>query len=618
MRRRSVCVHGHFYQPPRECPWSKRVERQPSASPFHDWNDRICHECYAPNARARVVSDQSVVLQLVNNYAYMSFNFGATLLSWMAEHAQSTLTAIVEANKISRQRLNGHGNAMAQVYSHMILPLASAHDRKTQVLWGKAAFQHYFGHEPEGMHLAETAANTETLEALAAQGIKFTLLAPRQAKAWRKIGSDKWESGGGVDPSRAYLCKLPSGRSITLFFYDGPISQAVAFEHLLNGGEAFRDRLLSGFNANRSHNEMVHIAVDGETIGHHHRHGEMCLAWVIDSLRSSDVELSNYGHFMSENPAEYEVQIHENSSWSCAHGIERWRSNCGCNAGTGQQEWRGPLRLALDNLRKKLDEIFEKKGKKYFRNAWEARNAYIAVLLDRNKTEAFLGAQCRSGLSSVDLDQALRLLEMQRFGMLMYTSCGWFFDEISGLEPTQNLRYAAKAMQLAGFFTDEDLEYLMMKDLEAAPSNIVQFGNGRGVWEQIIRKEAAAKEIDTLANESLSTLPEIERLSKRFRAVRELVGTWLDATVQNRVLNAYARLQTRGELNAKLQTAFIQLAEAIGLSESLLGWKEAGINDLYTNKVRRWRMPNSVSALLSLLPGSRFLTGGSSDEEVTQ
>jgi hypothetical protein len=487
---RYVCIHGHFYQPPRENPWLEAVEVQDSAAPYHDWNERITRECYAPNARARLVSDRGRIINLINNYAWMSFNFGPTLLSWLDEKAPEVVRSLVEADRASRERCGGHGNALAQAYNHLIMPLASERDKRTQVRWGVADFRRRFGRDPEGMWLPEAAVDTPTLEVLADAGIRFTILAPRQAKRWRRAGAKDWDDRGGIDPSRAYRCKLPSGKSIALFFYDGGVAQQVAFERLLDSGERFLDRLLAGFDSNRKHAQLMHIATDGESYGHHHAFGDMALAYVLDRLRGrDDVRLTNYGEFLALHPPEWEVELHENSSWSCAHGVERWRSDCGCKMrGDWGQGWRGPLRAALDRLNDKLDAKFGTEGRKFFPDPWAARDAYIDVLLDRRDAALaqFFRDHAYPDLADDHRRDALWLLEMERQSLLMFTSCGWFFDEVSGLETPQCLRYAGRAIQLAKHFS-LDLEPEFLRDLELAPSNLPQFKTARGVWEQVIR-----------------------------------------------------------------------------------------------------------------------------------
>jgi alpha-amylase/alpha-mannosidase (GH57 family) len=488
---RYLCIHGHFYQPPRDNPWLEAVEVQDSAAPYHDWNERITRECYAPNARARIVDGQGKIINLLNNYAWISYNFGPTLLAWLAEAAPGVLAGIVEGDRVSLERRHGHGNALAQVYNHIIMPLASQADKRTQVSWGIADFRFRFGRDPEGMWLAETAADVASLECLAEAGIRFTILAPHQARRWRRIGDTEWLEGPGeIDPTRAYLCRLPSGKSIDLFFYDGSISRAVAFEKLLDSGEKFLARLLQGFDASRKHPQIVHIATDGESYGHHHHYGDMALAFVLDRLsKDSSIRLTNYGEFLELHPPEWEVEIRDNTSWSCMHGVERWRSNCGCNMGRGwQQEWRGPLRQAMDHLKSRLDRTFSTRGRECFPDPWAAHAGYINVILDRSSesVRAFLASFAHPDLDDLLIRNALWLLEMQRNALLMFASCGWFFDEISGLETTQCLRYAGRAIQLARHF-QLDFEQEFVEMLEKAPSNLPEFKNGRGVWEQLIR-----------------------------------------------------------------------------------------------------------------------------------
>src|ERR1700721_1215233 len=425
---RYVCVHGHFYQPPRENPSLEVIELQDSAYPYHDWNERVTAEGYAPNAISRLLDDQHRIVKLVNNYSQMSFNFGPTLLLWMEQNAPAVLESIREADKQSQQQFGGHGSAIAQVYNHMILPLAHARDKETQVIWGIRDFVARFGRRPEGMWLPETAVDIPSLETLAAQGIRFTILAPRQAKRVRRFGSRNWKnvSGDRIDPSRAYQIRLPSKKTIAVFFYDGPISQAVAFEGLLSDGKRFADRLLSGFSDQRTWPQLSHIATDGESYGHHHHFGEMALTYALNSIESGGVaKLTNYGQFLEMHPPDHWVEIVENTSWSCVHGVQRWRSNCGCNSG-GHTGWN-----------------------------WEGQI------------------------------RALKMLEMQRHAMLMYTSCGWFFDEISGLETVQVVHYAGRAIQLAGKTTGNvQLEAQFREKLREAKSNLREYGNGEEIYKK--------------------------------------------------------------------------------------------------------------------------------------
>jgi alpha-amylase/alpha-mannosidase (GH57 family) len=482
-RPKYICIHGHFYQPPRENAWLETVEVQDSAAPFHDWNERINFECYAPNAAARILDRAQNIVDIVNNYSRISFNFGPTLLSWMEKAQPEAYRLILEADRIGQERFGGHGPALAQVHSHLILPLANARDKETQVKWGIHDFEHRFGRKPEGIWLAETAADTDTLEVLADNGIKFTILAPRQGKAIRKIGDKDWQelAPDSIDTRRPYLCRLPSGRSIALFFYHGGIAQGVAFEGLLNNGRHFAERFAEAFSED-DEPQLAHIATDGESYGHHHRYGEMALAACLHHIEEHDwAQITNYGQYLELFPPEYEAQIHENSSWSCVHGVERWRSDCGCNSGGRHgwnQAWRKPLREALDWLRDELVPIYERLAGKYLKDPWAARNDYVAVLLDRAEENvgAFVASHARQPLAEEEIIRLLRLMEMQRHAMLMYTSCGWFFDEISGIETNQILQYANRAIHYALQVADVDLHGGFIRRLEQAPSNVYENG----------------------------------------------------------------------------------------------------------------------------------------------
>jgi alpha-amylase/alpha-mannosidase (GH57 family) len=489
-----VCIHGHFYQPPRENPYLEAIELQDSAYPYHDWNERITAECYAPNAASRIVDAENRIVKLVNNYAHISFNFGPTLLSWMKELAPTVHAAIVEADKTSRQHFSGHGSALAQGYNHMIFPLANRRDKVTQVKWGIADFESRFGRKPEGMWLPETAVDTETLEVLAEHGIQFTILAPRQAKRVRSKRSGRYHdvSGSRIDPAHPYLAKLPSKKRLNLFFYDGPISQAVAFEGLLSDGKRFADRLMSGFSPTREFAQLVHIATDGESYGHHHRFGEMALTYALEEIQKNDVaQLTNYGEYLEKYPNEDMAEIVENSSWSCEHGVERWRSDCGCSSGghPWNQQWRGPLRAALDWLRDRLTPIFESRLSAYIRDPWASRDDYIRVILDRSDQSlaSFFADHAARQLSSEEQVSALKLLEMQRHAMLMYTSCGWFFDELSGLETVQVIHYAGRALRLAEECSGESIEAEFVQHLANAKSNLPEHRDAARIYEKWVK-----------------------------------------------------------------------------------------------------------------------------------
>jgi alpha-amylase/alpha-mannosidase (GH57 family) len=534
---RYICIHGHFYQPPRENPWLETVETQSSAAPYHDWNERVTAECYAPNGAARVVNAKNKIIRILNNYGRMSFNFGPTLLSWLEENAHRVYQMILDADAASRQRFGGHGSAMAQVYNHLMMPLASTRDKVTQIRWGIADFEHRFGRKPEGMWLPETGVDTESLDLMAANGIRFVILAPHQCARVRPVSSptkgskaghkgkhaakhaaadgvegvvitgdtaaaeaaeeNPWKEtpGAAVDTTRAYQVRLRENRSIAVFFYDGPRSRAIAFEGLLNDGDTFARRLLGGFSDKSDHAQLVHVATDGESYGHHHRYGEMALAWALKWITAGDqAKLTNYGEFLAKFPPAYEAEIFEDTAWSCVHGVERWRSDCGCNSGTPgwNQQWRKPLREALDWLRDAMVPLAKRRGAELFKDEDAARDGFISVVLDRSResVDAFLATHASHNLNSAERTAALELMELERHAQLMYTSCGWFFDEISGIETVQIIAYAARVLQLAKKLFGEDaagFEAEFMRQLGAAKSNLPDRKDGATVYLNWVR-----------------------------------------------------------------------------------------------------------------------------------
>ncbi|HEY5381774.1 MAG TPA: DUF3536 domain-containing protein [Acidobacteriaceae bacterium] len=538
---RFVCVHGHFYQPPRENPWLETVEVQDSAAPYHDWNERITAECYAPNGASRVTNKQNQITRIVNNYSRMSFNFGPTLLSWLAEFAPRAYRMILDADAASMERYSGHGSAIAQVYNHIIMPLANERDERTQIRWGIADFKHRFGRTPEGMWLAETAVSRKVLDLMAQEGIRFTILAPHQcarvrpltpaeAAAHARIDSNssnghgpnagppqgpgeehdqtshdqmhaEWTetSNASVDPRRPYLVRLDEGRSIAVFFYDGPASRAIAFEGLLNSGEDFGRRLVSGLRSEYADEhpeepQLAHVATDGESYGHHHKHGEMALSYAMHWIEENHLAtLTNYGEFLEKFPPAWEAEVFDDSSWSCAHGVERWRANCGCNGGKQgwNQLWRGPLREALDLLRDRTAPLAEAVAKPLLKDLWAARDAYIRVVLDRSaeNVDRFLAEHATHALSHEERVKTLELLELERHTQLMYTSCGWFFDDISGIETVQIIAYAGRVLQLAARLFGEpghELEAEFLSVLAHAESNVSEIGNGADVYRRFV------------------------------------------------------------------------------------------------------------------------------------
>ena len=491
---RAIVIHGHFYQPPRENPWLESVEVQDSAAPYHDWNERVTAECYAPNTAARRVDEHNRVLDIVDNFEKISFNVGPTLFAWLARHRPDVYAKILEADRASVAARGGHGNALAQVYNHLIMPLATRRDKVTQVRWGIDDFRARFGREPEGLWLPETAVDNESLEVLAEAGVKFTVLAPHQALRVRPLGAATWEETNGIDPSRAYLWRGPRGLTLAIFFYDGHISRAIAFDRLLERAENLVAWLNAAFSETRTWPQLVHCATDGETYGHHSRFGEMALAAAVQQIEAEGTAtLTNYGAFLAAHPPTHEVEIRERTSWSCAHGVERWRSDCGCRTrGDWHQRWRAPLREALDWLRDQIDPFFEARASAHLKDPWAALDAYAAVLLDRSpeRLDAFFAAHARGPLDPTARVEARRLLELQRNRLLMYTSCGWFFDEISAIEPVQILRYAAMALQYLNDLGGGRLEDGFVRRLAAAPSNVPEIRNGAEVYRRLVRPTA--------------------------------------------------------------------------------------------------------------------------------
>jgi alpha-amylase/alpha-mannosidase (GH57 family) len=493
--KRFVCIHGHFYQPPRENPWLETVETQDSAAPYHDWNERVCAECYAVNGAARIVNVKNQITRIVNNYARISFDFGPTLVSWLKENAPRTYRMLLDGERRSRKNFRGHSSAMAQVYNHIIMPLANSRDRITQIRWGIADYIHHFGISPEGMWLSETAVDVESLELLALNGIKFTVLAPHQCKRVRALKeSAAWiDTADSVDTTRPYLVRFKSGESLAVFFYDGPSSRAIAFEGLLNSGEAFAARLKSGFK-DSSVPQLSHVATDGESYGHHHKYGDMALAYTLKLLeQDKTVKLTNYGSFLEQFPPEYEAEIVPNTSWSCMHGVERWRSDCGCNGGKPgfNQEWRAPLRQALDELRDAVAPLTAQAGAPLFNDVWAARDGYIQVILDRSEESAdrFFKDHQSHPLTESERVRALELMEMQRHAQLMYTSCGWFFDDICGIETVQIIAYAARTLQLAQELfgpAAAALEPAFVTRIAEAKSNVAKSGDGAKIYRACV------------------------------------------------------------------------------------------------------------------------------------
>lgn len=493
--KKFVCIHGHFYQPPRENPWTGEVDREESAQPFHDWNERINEECYKANTQAAILDPHGKIAKHFNNFERMSFDLGPTLLSWLKRKDPATYQAILAADKKSAGRLWGHGNAMAQVYNHLIMPLANKRDKITQIIWGIKDFEYHYKRKPEGMWLSETAVDMQTLNLLANHGIKFTVLAPHQAKRVRHLGfGSRWQAvqNHSVDPKHAYRVLLDWGRHFYVFFYDAPISQAIAFQGLLSNGDELVHRMMSAYG-HRDREQLVSAATDGESYGHHHKFGDMALAYSFKKIEDGRLaSITNYAAFLNQGSTFWEAEIHENSSWSCAHGIERWRSDCGCrihHAHGWNQKWRVYLREAMDKLHEVVDEVFEKELGPLLKDPWQARNQYVEILLESDDTtrRKFLERNAKKRLDADETRKVWELLEAEKFSLFSYTSCGWFFDDISGIEATQVLKFALRALELVQPYYPRDIEGFFVKILASAHSNYSKFGTGADVFNRFVK-----------------------------------------------------------------------------------------------------------------------------------
>lgn len=496
-----LCIHGHFYQPPRENPWTNEIELQPSAAPFHDWNERIFQECYKPNTEA-IILDLSTnkVLERVNNYEYLNFNFGPTLLHWIKEKHFDIYCKIIEADKNSIKAHNGHGNAIAQAFNHIILPLANREDNITQIKWGLYDFEFHFGRKSEGIWLPETACNQNTLEYLIEENIRYIILDPSQAFRIRKFGNDAWinVSSGNIDtniPYRAFSKKMKD-RYIDIVFYNGSLSKSIAFDDIVFDSKKLMEKIESYVNREKIGPQLVSMAVDGETFGHHKHFTDRTIAYLMSKLASEKgFIVTNYGEYLSLYPPMCEVEIKpgmdgNGTSWSCIHGVERWKSDCGCNTGGEpgwNQKWREPLRIGLNLLRDSIATFFESEGQKYFIDVWKARNNYIKILLNPSDVciKEFFEENAKRKMNGNEIQTAINLLEIQKYSLLMFTSCGWFFSDISGIETIQILSYAKRAVEISNRFFGMNLENDLLKELSKAISNKPEFINGAEIYKKI-------------------------------------------------------------------------------------------------------------------------------------
>ena len=501
-----LIIHGHFYQPPRENPWIEAIEHQPGAAPYHDWNERIADECYTANTVSRILGPSRRIVDIVNNYRKISFNIGPTLLGWLADHVPETYEAIREADRQSVLDYSGHGNAIAQAYNHIILPLANRRDKITQIRWGLRDFEYRFQRPAKSIWLPETAVNMDTISVLIDHGIHYIILSPSQAQRIRSMEhAGRWHdvSHGQFDISQPYRCfeqtdgaKKNRDRYIDIFFYHGDLSKAIAFDHLLRDAKTMANRIMENYSTD-SVNRCLSICTDGESYGHHEPFGDMGLAYLTHVLApQKNIRITNYGEFLSLHPPTMEVELkpgpnNEGTSWSCFHGVGRWYRDCGCHTGGKSgwnQQWRQPLRNALDKLRDRLIDIFEDKGSAFFHDPWDARNHYIDVILDRSDASVadFFARVGKGSLTSREQSEALQLLEMQRYAMYMYTSCGWFFSDLAGIETIQILTYAARACELGNPFSTSDIENELLENLKLAVSNEPSLGTGKDIYHRFV------------------------------------------------------------------------------------------------------------------------------------
>ncbi|HTB21937.1 MAG TPA: DUF3536 domain-containing protein [bacterium] len=609
-----LVIHGHFYQPPRENPWTEAVDPEPSAAPFHDWNERIYRECYRANDNARIMNFQGVVEDIVSNYRMLSFNMGATLLSWMERVHPLGYQRIIEADKESQSRLDGHGNAIAQAYNHSILPLCNQRDLRTQIRWGLEDFKHRFGRDPESMWLPETAVNHEVLHALIDAGMKYVILAPRQCARVRPLEGEEeaWRdvSDGSVDPGVAYLYRHRdgSGRGIALFFYDGPIAQAIAFENAL---ERSQDLVAQFARSKGGPDRLVHVATDGESYGHHSRWGDRVLAYALrKEAPQQGFSVTNYGAHLAAHPPLFEADIqagpdNEGTAWSCAHGVGRWIRDCGCHTGGEEgwnQAWRGPLRASLDHLRDSLAPEFERAAAEYLKDPWAAREDFIHLVLDPSaaaKTR-FFEAHASRHLDPQEQERVLCLLDMQRQCMLMYTSCGWFFNDISGIETVQILKYAARALDYAAELGLRNVRASFLSHLKAAHSNVAGQGDGEAIFRHQV-------EPGRVGLERLAAHCAIMALAEGPSQGRLGGWTWDVSNFQRRVRGersfASARVRLDGRITGRGYDASVVALHFGGMDFvcSVKPWQGEALHEAEAGKVdeafQRGRVPVVVSSL---------------------
>ena len=503
-----LILHGHFYQPPRENPRTGIIGKQLSASPYPDWNERIYSDCYNANVHSRYLSGVRRIISMTNNYEYISFNFGPTLLSWLEREHPDTYALILEADKKSFERL-GHGNAMAQSFNHTILPLCTEEEARAQIVWGLKDFSLRFGREAEGMWLPETGINPMTIDLLSEYGLKFVILSPWQCKSVEDESGKMTDLNGKSAPyGKPFILTGAKGNTISAFFYHPSLAEGISFGHLLRDADNLYARLLTIKREEKE--KLIQTATDGEIYGHHEPYGDMALAALIKKVHErSDFKLTNYATYLENHPATLHAILHDGeagkgTSWSCVHGVSRWYKDCGCHTGGDEswnQKWRTPLRAAFDNLGKKIDACLQKEVKRIFSGGLEASQLvemFGPVISNLISMEDFLTDVNRKyPFDPKERVNVASLLLGMQYRHFAYTSCGWFFNDLSGLEPKQNIVYALMAVDLYKPFCKEDLLASLLEDLKLAKSNRKQEGDG---------EDLALDALDSLPGEVEATL----------------------------------------------------------------------------------------------------------------
>ncbi len=446
MENMAFCIHGHFYQPPREDPLTGEIPIEPGAAPYRNWNERINAQCYRPNAQ-------------LGNFEHISFNIGPTLMQWMARHDPETLNLIIQQERRNLETY-GTGNGLAQAYNHTILPLASLEDKITQVRWGISDFEFRFGHKPEGMWLPEAAVDNESLQVMAEFGIQFTILAPWQAE------------NDNVDTSQPYRVALPNGKEIIVFFYDQELSTRVSFDPgaTVNADRFISEDVLPKFHGQKKgigEKQLVMVASDGELYGHHQPFRDKFLSYLLDGgLSQTEIKTTFPSLWMRTQTVKNTIKIQQSSSWSCHHGVTRWMGSCGC---TAHPEWKEPLRTSLEWLAGEIDRLYLEISSQYVSDPWELRHRYIHIIHGTQTMGDLVQSMTGRQPSKTALFELNLVLQAQFERQRMFTSCGWFFDDFDRIEPRNNIAYAAQAVWLIGKATEVDL----------SPRATVEFANVR-------------------------------------------------------------------------------------------------------------------------------------------